>query len=320
MQPAVSTNRSTPALKRAALIVPTLNAERHLHSLLPALGAQGIGLDRILFIDSSSDDGTAEQVRRFGARLHVIPREAFNHGGTRRLAAELRGDADYLIFLTQDAVPADANAVATLLRAFDQPGVGVAYGRQLPRAQAAPIEIHARLMNYPPQSALRSLRDKDRFGVKLAFNSDSFAAYARDALQAVGGFPEDAFFGEDQIVAGKMLLDGYSIAYVAEASVTHSHGYSIADDFRRYFDIGIFHSRNHWLIESFGRAEGEGRRFVLSELRYLLRRAPWLIPSAIGRTLAKYMAYRLGAMEQSLPPGLKLKLSASAYYWKSRSQ
>ncbi|VCW13919.1 hypothetical protein BANRA_01245 [Escherichia coli] len=38
----------------------------------------------------------------------------------------------------------------------------------------------------------------------------------------------------------KAILAGYKVAYVADAVVKHSHNYSPIDEFKRYFDIGVF--------------------------------------------------------------------------------
>ena len=85
-------------------------------------------------------------------------------------------------------------------------------------------------------------------GIKAAFLSNSFAAYRRSALESVGGFPSDTIFGEDTFAAAKMLLNGWKIAYSAEATVYHSHNLTFIEEFRRYFDIGVFHSREKWFM------------------------------------------------------------------------
>ena len=68
----------------------------------------------------------------------------------------LRGDAEILIYLTQDAVPFDADAFANLVAHFEDAEIGAAYGRQLPREKASPIEAHARHFSYPAASRVRS--------------------------------------------------------------------------------------------------------------------------------------------------------------------
>lgn len=299
-----------------SVVIPVLNAGPFLDILLPALARQGLPHDRFLVLDSQSTDGSAAAFRDFGATVVEIKRADFNHGGTRQRAVEMRPDARFVVMLTQDAIPQDDTALARLVAAFDDPKVGMAYGRQLPRPVARAIERHARLFNYPAASETRSLADRTRYGVKTVFCSDSFAAYRLAALEQAGGFPEDAFFAEDQLVAGRMLLDGWHIAYRGEAAVVHSHDYTIVEEFRRYFDVGVFHGRNRWLIDAYGRAEGEGMRFARSETAYLTRNAPGLLPSMALRLLAKYAGYKIGQREASLPGTWKQRLSMQPFYWR----
>lgn len=300
---------------RTALIVPTLNAGTGFAAWLAAYAAQRRPADRCLVIDSSSDDDTAARARAAGLEVHVISRAEFNHGGTRQRAVAWLADAEIVAFATQDALFADDLALDRLFRAFDSSTVGAAYGRQLPHVGARPIGAHARLYNYPPRGAVRTLEDRTRLGLKTVFISNSFAAYRRAALLAVGGFPTDTIMNEDTFVAGRLLLAGWQVAYCAEAQVHHSHDYGVAEEFRRYFDIGVFHAREAWLRETFGVAESEGGRYVRSELHYLAREAPWLIPSAVLRNAAKWAGYRLGCAESRLPARLKRGLSMHRRYW-----
>jgi rhamnosyltransferase len=298
-----------------AVIIPVLNAADDLsHSAPPLLTS--ISADQVLIVDSSSVDGTADFARAAGFRLHTISRAAFNHGGTRQLATELLPEAEILIYLTQDTVLADPNALKALLEPFADPQVAATFGRQLPRIGARPIEAHARLFNYPSESSIRTLESRKDIGLKAIFISNSFAAYRRDALMAVGGFPTDVILGEDTVTAAKFLLSGWKIAYVAEARVFHSHSYSWRQDFRRYFDIGVLHARKNWLLEKFGGTSGEGHRFVSSELAYLWPGYWWLIPAAVIRTALKFAGYRLGKFENNLSIRWKRHLSMHPEFWK----
>jgi rhamnosyltransferase len=134
----------------------------------------------------------------------------------------------------------------------------------------------------------------------------------------VGYFPADVIFGEDMYAAARLLQKGYTIAYAADACVYHSHDYTIMQEFKRYFDMGVFHSREPWIINELGKAEGEGVNFVISELRYLLRHAFWRIPEALLRSVLKYAAFRLGLIEAHIPLGIKRKLSMNPGYFKTQ--
>jgi len=300
------------------LCVPTLNAGAQWREWLAALRGQQCKPARVLVVDSSSTDDTVALALADNLSVHVIPRGQFNHGGTRQLAVDLLGDAGIVVFLTQDAILAGPKSLEKLLEAFDDPSVGAAYGRQLPRRGARPIEAHARLYNYPGESRVKSLADAGELGIKVAFISNSFAAYRRVALEAVGGFPSGTIMNEDTYAAGKMLLSGWKIAYRAEAGVYHSHDYSLLEECRRYFDIGVFHARERWMREALGSAEGEGLRYVRSERAYLAQVAPHLIPAALMRAAGKLAGYRLGLLEERLPLRVKRSISMQPSFWTTR--
>jgi rhamnosyltransferase len=297
-----------------SVIVPTLNAaegwSRFAQSLLACVDAK-----QVLVIDSESTDGTQQLARLAGFQVHSIRRSTFNHGGTRQLGAERLGASQILVYLTQDAILAGPDSVAKLLAAFNDSHVAVAYGRQLPREGACVIEAHARAFNYPKESEVRDLAAREQLGFKTVFVSNSFAAYRRSALMEVGGFPSNVIFGEDTVTVGRLLMAGYRIAYVADATAYHSHGYSWGQEFRRYFDIGVLHARERWLLEAFGGATGEGRRFVASELSSLIREDAQKVPSALIRAGLKFAGYRLGRMERRLSTRLKLQLSMQQNFW-----
>lgn len=298
-----------------ALIIPTLNGGETFKKLLESIDEQTIQPTVKLIIDSSPTKYIDELSRAYGFDVIKIEQKVFNHGATRQLGVEKIPEVDIIVFLTQDVILVNDRAFENLLSCFNNPKIGAAYGRQLPRPRAKLIEAHARLFNYRDISSTKSLQDVSKFGIKTVFISNSFAAYRRSALMEVGGFPKDVILGEDTYTAAKMLLNGWLIAYSAEAQVYHSHNYHYWQEFQRYFDTGVFHAREPWLRQKFGRAEGEGKRFVISELRYLIKHNILLIPSAIIRNLLKWVAYKLGLAEKRLPKKLKLLLSMNKTFW-----
>ena len=279
------------------LIIPTLNAGAQFQTLLTQLAAQSLQT-RKLIVDSESTDGTAELAKSFGVEVLSIPRKSFNHGATRQLALEhmlKTARLDVIIFLTQDVLLHDDDSLAKLVEIFDaDKSVGLSYGRQLPHEGATNEAKFLRAFNYPPESQLRSLNDKTRYGIKTAFASNSFAAYRVEALQSVGGFPNHVPLCEDMYVAAKMLLRGLKIYYAASAQVYHSHNYTAAQEFRRYVQIGKFHAQEPWIRETFGSAEGAGKKFVLMKLAALAKKNPLDCIGAIFRDAAKFFGYRIG--------------------------
>lgn len=300
---------------KVALCIPTYNGGDLWRQSVAALNSSSIPFVARIVVDSGSTDGTRDVAREAGFETFTISKDDFDHGGTRQLMIRMCAGADIVIFATQDAVLADVDTAAKLIKAFYNPAVGAAFSRQLPHPGARPIGRHARNFNYSPNSYMVSLSDVHELGIRAAFISNSFAAYRLTALADVGGFPSRVILGEDMLVAAKMLQAGWKVAYCADSRVFHSHDYSFLQEFRRYFDIGVFHSRESRTLREFGSPEGEGRRFVVSELRYLLKCAPWLLLSAVFRTALKYMGYRLGKVEGFLPLGLKRRFSMHKSYW-----
>jgi rhamnosyltransferase len=214
-----------------SVIIPTRDAAEQIHGLLQALKSQTVPCE-IIIVDSSSPDNTAGIARSLGAEVVVIKREAFDHGGTRTLAAR-KAKGDILICMTQDAMPSDEHAIENLLAPFRDRTVAAAYGRQLPYPGASPFGAHVRLFNYPEVSCVRSIGDKETYKIRTIFLSNSFAAYRKSALKDSGWFREGLIMGEDTCAAAQLLLAGYKIAYVAEAMVYHSHNYTLLEEFRR---------------------------------------------------------------------------------------
>ena len=105
-------------------------------------------------------------------------------------------------------------------------------------------------------------------------------------------------------VAAKMLMNNWQVAYQADVQVYHSHNYTVWQELKLYFDIGVFHSREKWIREVFGEAEKSGMGFISYELKKISKK-PWLIPNMIARDGMKFIGYRLGIMEKGLPLFLK---------------
>ncbi|MFC3395018.1 glycosyltransferase [Brenneria rubrifaciens] len=266
-------------------------------------------------IDSGSNDATTEIADGFGFNVINIDAKEFNHGGTRNQAVDINAEEyDIVIFLTQDAIP-ELGFIDNILTAFDDPDVVCAYGRQLPHLDANPIAQHARYFNYPEESHVCSLSDAAQIGLKTVFMSNSFSAYRIDAFKRLGGFPSNTILCEDMHFTAKVVLAGYKVAYVSEAIVRHSHNYSAIEEFKRYFDIGVFHADDPWIREKFGGAGGEGKKFIFSELRFLLKHRITYIPFAFINNLMKVTGYKLGQNYKRIPRALVKRFSMHKRYW-----
>lgn len=223
-----------------SLIVPTLNAEKEIAPLLDAVFAQTIVPDEVLVIDSSSDDKTLEVAASYSSvRTMTIKREDFDHGGTRQLAlGNVQGE--FVLFLTQDAVPANKNYVECLLRPFLNSSVGMVSGRQVPKPDARRYVQLVQEYNYPSVSNIRVKEDVRRLGIKAFFASDTCSAYRRAAVEKIGGIPRPCSTNEDMLAAARMLRANFAVAYAADACVLHSHNLTLRDQYRRNKAVGQF--------------------------------------------------------------------------------
>lgn len=307
--------------KKIGLFIPTYNAvtysgNRFAETLFNIRQAE---LDRVLIIDSSSKDNTVELVKSFGFEIKVIPQAEFDHGGTRQLAMEMLSNCDIVIFITQDAYIQDIYSLKRLIQPLiDNPDLGAAYGRQVAFDNANIFAKHLRIYNYKTKSQLISYPDRYSRGMRSVFASNAFSAYNVKKVLEVGGFPNNLILGEDVFIFAKLLIAGFKVKYVADSFCYHSHDYSLKEEFRRYFDIGVFHRTNKWIIEHFGNADSDGFKYIFSEFIYVMRRQPLKIHISFIKNLVKFTGYKLGYNYRLLPKKLRRKLSMTKTYWDTK--
>jgi rhamnosyltransferase len=318
------------------LVVPTYNpGVQAWADWLQALQTQDCPPQRVVVVDSGSSDGSlvltekALQSSSPGFTLLHVHADQFDHGGTRQWALDqaLQDNASplpaFVVFMTQDAVLAQPHSLRELISAFQDPQVAAVYGRQLPKPKANWQEAHVRLFNYPAQSHQVQLQDKASLGLKACFFSNAFGAYRLSALQSLGGLPVGQALGEDTFTAGKLLLSGLSLQYQASAAVYHSHQYNALQDFQRMFDTGVFHAQNPWLVQNFGRPEGEGWRLVRSQVEFLKSQHSGYSVGLLSGLLqmcftnaVKLCGYKMGQWHRLWPKALNRRMSMYKSFWR----
>lgn len=299
------------------IIIPAYHPGTEFEKLLEALCRQSYEVKKILVMNTEKKFWNPEWEAKFPkVEVTHLSKAEFDHGGTRRAGAEL-SDADIMVFMTQDAVPADENLIRNLIRPLQEdPKVGAAYARQLPREDCAYLEKYTRSFNYPAQSSVKWEKDTGVYGIKTYFCSNVCAAYKKSIYEKIGGFVNKAIFNEDMIYAGTMAKQGYGIAYAADACVIHSHNYSCRQQFHRNFDLGVSQADHPEIFQGIP-SEGEGLRLVKKSFAYLLKTGHvWLIPKLIGQSGFKYIGYFLGKRYQKLSKGMILFCTMNPEYWK----
>ena len=168
---------------------------REFEKLLERLSAQKYPINKILVMNTEKKfwKETWEQEYPLVEVRHLT-KEEFDHGGTRRQAAEL-SDAEILVFMTQDAVPADEYVIGNLVKVLEEDEMtGAAYARQLAASDCNYIEKYTRKFNYPENSRIKSKEDLQEMGIKTFFCSNVCAAYKRNIYEKAGGFCKKTIF------------------------------------------------------------------------------------------------------------------------------
>lgn len=300
-----------------SVIIPTLNASKYIKSILEKLKKQTCIPDEIIVIDSSSDDDTLKIASTFHVKTHKIPRNIFDHGGTRNLAVKI-SSGNLLIFLTQDAIPFDKTLIENLIRPLNDPCIAASFGRQVPRNNAKITEIFTRLFNYPDMPLVKNIDSIKTLGIKTFFFSNVCSAIKKREFIEVGGFPEVTIFNEDMILASKLILKGYKIAYEPRAIVIHSHNYRLTHQFKRYFDMGVSYRDNPCILK-YAKTYKEGLNFLKNEICFLFKNKKYeKFPYVIFEAFTKYCGFKLGMNYNAIPYSFRRRLSMNSNYWSNK--
>lgn len=314
---------------KLSVIIPVYKPGKELGELLDKIRIQTVKPERVFLLWTVPDDVNESDVRKSAGRftggsveVHYIRQQDFDHGGTRRYGMSLVG-TDYALCMTQDAVPYDNLLFENLINAMECEGdednehnvTAAVYARQLPREDAGAIERITRDFNYPDKDRVQNLDSLDQYGIKTYFCSDVCAMYRLDRYNEVGGFVSKTIFNEDMLMASALISAGYTVRYVAEAKVVHSHHYSYMEQYRRNFDLAVSHRQYSEVFDSVP-SEGEGIRLVLSTMGQLTYMGKvYLIPDLIIQSAFKYMGYRCGKRYEKLSMKKIIRKTMNKSYW-----
>jgi len=298
------------------VVIPVYKPGTSFPELLKKLAGQSLPVRRLIIMKTVYPGMAEIDLSAFpGAAVLEVPRDEFDHGGTRHRGM-LASDADLVLFLTQDAEPCDGSLVERLADSFSDASVAVAYGRQLPKDDCRQVERLTRDFNYPAQSRKKTLADLPELGIKTFFCSDVCAMYDREKYMSLGGFEKHTIFNEDMIFAHKALSAGYAVTYRADVEVKHSHNYTGREQLRRNFDMGVSQA-DHPEVFSHTSSESEGLKLVKKTAGRLRKAGKWyLIPEMVYMSGMKYLGYQLGKHYKKLSEKAVLKLTMNRAYWR----
>lgn len=303
--------------KTIDVIIPVYRPGKEFQELLRRLLCQSI-LPEHIFILQTLEEGEA-MLKPQDERIQVFPiaKKDFDHGRTRAYGVSL-SKADYVLLMTQDAMPADRELLFRLRKGFEGEKVGIVYGRQLAREDADITERLTRLYNYPAQSRMQTKKDIETLGIKAYFCSDVCAMYDRRLYGELGGFSHPTVFNEDMIMASKVIQSAYAVYYAADARVIHSHAYTCMQQLRRNFDLGVSQKQYSEVFETVS-SEKEGAGFARQTILTLCRKGhPFKAVYFAWQCAFRLVGYRLGKRYDRLPDSVVGFCTMSPGYWKNR--
>ena len=297
-------------------VIPAYKPGHDLRKLVEKLLDQTVRLGRIIIINTDREYfDEKEYLIAPAVEVVHIKRHEFDHAGTRDMGLRM-SDADYVLFMTMDAIPKDNYLVEKLLSGFRRAdNIAVSYARQLPKKDCNRIEQITREFNYPAQSRVQTSDDIKELGIKAYFCSDVCAMYDTSIYRSLGGFKAPAIFNEDMVYAAGALDAGYAVSYCADALVYHSHNYTGRQYYRRNFDLGVSQADHPEIFERFN-VKGTGMQLVRKSLAQICRSGtPADIIRLVYYSGMKYLGFRKGKNYRKLSLKSCLKHTSDKEYW-----
>jgi cellulose synthase/poly-beta-1,6-N-acetylglucosamine synthase-like glycosyltransferase len=192
-----------------------------LATTLQAIERQTLHPHEVHVVDSSVGDGIAEvisnhvTVAEFPIRRVALVQERFSHPRALNVGIQnARGDV--IVSLSGDATPANELWLEKLVAPLADPEVAGAYSRQIarPGASLSWAERFRLWWRYRPRSM--ALRSRDHLF------SNACSAFRRELALRIP-FNETLVEVEDYEWAREVQRQGYTIAYVGDSEVFHSH-------------------------------------------------------------------------------------------------
>lgn len=227
-----------------SVVIPTKNAGRGFQRVLDAVFSQHTNCQyEVICVDSGSRDGTVELITKYPVKLLTIGSNEFGHGKTRNLGASY-GSGKYIVFITQDALPATVSWLQGFYDVMERDEkIAGAFGIHYPYPDCNLLDardISGLFESFGSEERIYEVEDWDRFKRDpayvrdLSFFSDNNACIRRTDWE-LSPYPE-VDFAEDQLWMRARISEGKKKAYTPFAPVYHSHNFTFWNLAGRYYD------------------------------------------------------------------------------------
>ena len=314
------------------VIIPVCHWDKKLFKVLEGLAGQTVLPEKVVLlnVETGWKEDSCEELQHqiykyfskhklFGHRLplqlEIVPIKEKNYDeGATRNAGTKRTNSPFLLFMKQDAIPADSQLIEELLWSMES-GAGVSWARHVTGPAAKVLKTYISMYDYPTKSYVRKQEDVKTYGVRAFRISNACAMYRRDVFEEQGGFSDRIIAGEGNLFGAGLLQNGGSIAYCAEAKVYYSENSNWMAQLRRKFDEGVAHASNPRVFKA-GSEEKDGFRYGKAVLSYLINQKYYMeIADFAGENIYKAVGYFLGKNYKLLKKDWILKLTNHHAYW-----
>jgi len=204
-----------------SVIIRTKNEGKLLWRVLKALTEQDFSHNfEIIVVDSGSTDNTLETAKNYGTKIIQIKPEDFTFGYGLNVGADA-AKGRYLLNLSGHAIPATNQYLSIMVNGFYDEKVAGVYGRDIPHPGCCPGQAKDMHYGYPAGQTYP----------RVLFSSAN-GAIRKDIWEKIP-FDEKLIAAEDLLWAVKVMKLGYSIGYLPEATVYHSHSASLKFAYRK---------------------------------------------------------------------------------------
>ena len=299
---------------RATVVIPTLNAGPFLPDLLPTILEQRPQPPvEVIILDSGSTDNTRAVADSFGG-VWVEDIQGVSRGYARNLGVRL-AQVGIIVFLSQEAMPADDSWLAKLVEPFMDPNVSATFPQQVPPGDAGPTGRHLLSACSPVETIVYAKNHGDETPVpsRDVFLPDACSAVRRSAFFS-HPFDESLIMGEDLQFVRDAVMSGRAVVCVPDSIVVHSHSRSFGQTLGRHFDNAYALSK---IYPQSGprRGRGPGGRFLTQETRVMVRGRPALPPWHLANVAAKSTGALLGPFAEKLPRPVVRRISLQPDHW-----
>ena len=215
----------------------------------------------LLVFDNASEDGTADETRKYTDRVENVPAGEYVPGRVLNQAMEM-SDGEVVAFLNSDCTPCDERWLENLLSGFRDERTAAVFGRQMPRPDCKPLFAR------DTEAAYGDGRQQKRW--RHCFSMASAAI--RRSVWERRRFSEDLQYSEDIEWTWNARRMGFEVRYVADAAALHSHNYTLRQFYRRHHGEGraeaAFLEWTPWQASLLRYSLLPYARQVLGDLRY----------------------------------------------------